>query len=184
MTSRLISPWLAVLALAACAFSSSAWAASAPLPSLLRATSGLSDAGKDAVGILILGRGQQADYDAALLRSAAARYALRRLDVVILRRDGNRYVPEMFQGQCDGQDACAADAFLDGIPDGDVNHLIGHDAGNTTFVVYDAGAHLIGTAHGGFDSLHALTRFASSLRKATPAHPAQDYADSVMADIP
>lgn len=156
----------------------------APPAWLARATQGLDQSGKTAVGLLVLGQGDQSAYDDAMLRSTSARYALRHLDLVILRREGDRYVSEPMPGQCDGQNACASDAFAEGVPEVDVRDLMGRDASSTAFVVYDAQAHRIGVAHGGFDSLHGVVRFAQALRKATPSDPAVDYADNVLNQIP
>lgn len=183
MKSKLILQTIFALAMAlsaACSFSHSANAGS--LPALIRATSGLSATGKSTVGILVLGQGPQSDYDAALIRSSAAQYALRHVDLVILRQSGDRYMPESFAGQCDGQDACATDAFMDGLTPSDVAQLLGKSQGNTMFVAYDGQAKVVGRSYGGFDSLHDLIRFAALLDKADPSHPATAYANSVMND--
>ena len=70
--------------------------------------------GKQGVAILVLGRNELSQIDDAMVvHGSAARFALRKLDLVVLRENrAGRYTREYLPGECDGIVACAQDSFL------------------------------------------------------------------------
>lgn len=126
------------------------------------------------VGLLLLGRGEESAQLAALIHSEAARYALRRLDLVILRqrRDG-AYRVERLARACDGVQPCAQEEFRRELDAQQARALAQGHLGGPMFVVYPANGdpRPSGIAFG-FDGLDSIVQFARALRHASPGQPA------------
>ncbi len=125
------------------------------------------------VGVLVLAHGEESAQLAALIHSGAARYALRRFDLVVLRPAGDgAYRVARLGGACDGIQPCAQEEFRQGLDAAQARALTQGHLGGPMFVVYPANGdpRPSGIAFG-FDGLESIVRFARAVRHGSPGQP-------------
>lgn len=169
---------LAVAVCAALVLPAASSFAGQPQTPLARAVASVPTENHHALVLVALGRDSASRLDDAIvLHSTSARYALRDASIVSLKEDSDdSYRLQNLQGECDGMDACAQDAFLDrSFTRSQVENMLGQTFhGGPLVTVFDQQGHVIGRADG-FDDENQVLRFAESLRTATPAHPAVNW---------
>lgn len=144
---------------------------------LVRAQAAASDMQQRGVGLLFLGHNDSLSQldDAILAHSSASRYALRNYGLIVMQEGADGlYRLQSLHGVCDGQDACAEDAFMDTVMSpAQVKALTGRDpVDGPLFVVFNLhDAQAIGWSDG-FEHLSEIVNFAQALGKATVKDPA------------
>ena len=133
------------------------------------------------VGVLVLGRDADSDRVDALMHSGATRFALRGLDLVVLRPGPEgRYAVQHLRAECAADAPCAQDEFLHGVAAAQARALAQGRVAGPTFVVYPANgdSRPTGVADG-FDGLESVVRFARAVRGASPSRPVR-YEDRLV----
>ena len=160
-------------AFAACLYAAQALAHPAPT-ALQRAQLAAHERHLLGVGVLVLDGSEESAMVDALMHSRATRFALRELDLVVLRAhaDGS-YRVQRLPGVCDGIDACAQDLFAQPIQDAQAGALAQGHLHGPVFVVYPANGDPRPSGEAfGFDNLASVVRFARAVRRASPGQPA------------
>lgn len=159
--------------LAACLCAAQAPAHSAPT-TLQRAQLQAHERHLLGVGVLVLDDSSESALTDALMHSEAARFALRDVDLVVLRpRDDGRYAVERLPGECDGIDPCAQEMFSHPVEPARARALAQGHLHTPVLVVYPANGDPRPSGEAfGFDNLASVVRFARAVRRACPGQPA------------